>query len=758
MPKVAELLNKSVNTLKEEGLGRLGEKAWNYSRAALRQKLSPPSPYEAFADVLFINGCDNSVPHPARYRVTHQKEQLFANNVLSHEVYYLSLRMDQLRYYRVFVFFRCPHTDRIEQFIKEAKKLNKTVLFDIDDLVVDTKYTDTIKYIGQMTPEEKAVYDDGVIRMGKTLRLCDAAITTTERLAAELRHYVPEVIINRNTASEEMLQLSEQAAYERDVLPYLDVDKLPKNVKPRRYQRARAQAAQRAGRGVSMGYFSGSLTHNDDFLLILPAIVRIMRENPTVELHVVGQLDLPEELKQFADRVIALPFSNWKKLPQMVASVDINLAPLEQSIFNEAKSENKWVEAALVKVPTVASNVGAFARMIEHEVTGVLCSGEQDWYRELTRMIQDTAWRKKIAQNAYRFCREHCVTLYTGHPLTEYILRKRTPNIAFVLPSVEISGGILVALKHCVFLQDAGWDVLLLNETPDTEWLTFEGHTFPVLSRHHHLFVGRLDACVATMWTTVAFLETNNRIGRRYYLVQNFETDFYSPNFPLRIPANQSYSPQADVAFLTISRWCQQWLKDRFGQDAQYAPNGLYTRRFYPEPREFSGRIRILIEGDCGVDYKNVDESFAVVDKLDPEHFEVWYMSYQAEPKSFYRVDRFLHKLPYEQVPDIYRQCHILLKSSILESFSYPPLEMMATGGYVVVAPNGGNREYLVDGQNCLLYQLGDIEGAAHAIERICTDSALRAQLYAGGQRTAQSRDWEGIREDILALYQPGQA
>ena len=31
------------------------------------------------------------------------------------------------------------------------------------------------------------------------------------------------------------------------------------------------------------------------------------------------------------------------------------IAPIEKILFNEAKSENKWVEASLVKVPTVAS-------------------------------------------------------------------------------------------------------------------------------------------------------------------------------------------------------------------------------------------------------------------------------------------------------------------------------------------------------------------------------------------------------------------
>jgi len=36
----------------------------------------------------------------------------------------------------------------------------------------------------------------------KTMKMCDCAITTTQRLAEELRKYVPLVYINRNVASE----------------------------------------------------------------------------------------------------------------------------------------------------------------------------------------------------------------------------------------------------------------------------------------------------------------------------------------------------------------------------------------------------------------------------------------------------------------------------------------------------------------------------------------------------------------------------
>ena len=91
--------------------------------------------------------------------------------------------------------------------------------------------------------------------------------------------------------------------------------------------------------------------------------------------------------------------------------------------------------------------------------------------------------------------------------------------------------------------------------------------------------------------------------------------------------------------------------------------------------------------------------------------------------------------------------------SSVLESFSYPPLEMIATGGHAVVLSNEGNATYLVDQQNCLLFEGGEDDKAARLIEQIASDEALRARLLEGGLKTARALSWDSIRQDILDLY-----
>lgn len=680
-----------------------------------------------YKDILFISGCNEDLPHPWRYRVKHQREQLEAYHFSTDEIYFREIKREYLRYYRAFVFFRCPYTEEINSFVKQAKKFNKSIIYDIDDLVIDTKYTDQIPYVRAMSSSDKEAYDENVNNMKRLLQKCDMVVTTTNCLANELRQYLPNVYINRNRASEEMIQLSNRA---------LKHKKTP------------------IGLTVKLGYFSGSITHNADLEMIMPVLISVMDKYPQVTLCLAGELDLPDALTKYKERIERLPFGDWKKLPEVIAGVDINLAPLEDTIFNRAKSENKWVEASLVKVVTIASDVGAFHDSIENGKTGVLCQSLVEWENELCRLIEDQDYRTVLAEAAYSYCTEYYSTVLTGNNIA-YILKKAiSHNYAFVLPSLEISGGIKVALKHAEILQKNGKDVFLILLSGETEWYKFENCEFPVISLEKTKIAGEIVNAVATMWTTIKFVETYPNIQNRYYLVQNFETGFYLPGDPLRMQANQTYMPFGNIQFLTISKWCQKWLKERYNKLALYAPNGLETDRFKPRRRSMEGKIRILIEGDCSVEYKNVDEAFKIVDQLPTNNFEVWYMSYKAGPKKEYRVDRFLNKIPYEQVPEIYASCDILLKTSLLESFSYPPLEMMASGGFVVAVPNGGNAEYLEDEYNCLLYSAGDIEKAKEQIGRICSDDALRNNLYSNGLTTAKERQWGNIERDILKLYE----
>ena len=676
LEKISVLTAKLKKAVAEEGIGGLAGRTKGYLARAKKEKGFQREKSRVYRDILFISGCNEQLPHPHRYRVVHQMEQLEAGGYTCDTVYFQELKPWMVRCYGAFVIFRCPMTDTLREFATMAKQMNKPLWYDVDDLVIDTKYTDQIPFLDRMQPEERQAYDQNVRNMGELLSLCDAAVTTTAALAEELKQYVPEVLINRNCASDEMLLLSEAVLKEKQ----------------------KKNEADGTAKKVRLGYFSGSATHLDDIEMIVPVLKQLLGKNPNLELLIVGILELPVELKLFASQIQMEGFVDYQKLPERIASVDINLAPLTDTIFNRAKSENKWVEAALVQTVTAASNLGAFAEMVQDGEDGVLCRDEAEWLEKLQWLIDDEPARKAIAGRAYGRCSRECVTIFHATGICEWVERHWNLRCAFVLPAMEISGGIRVALLHAEMLVKAGAQVSLFTLEGEAEWYHEGDFHFPVLSAEREKLQGTLDLAVATMWNTAEFVEQSSKIRKKKYLVQNFEVGFYPPGSPYRIATSATYRMRSPMEYVTISKWCQNWLREEYHTEAVYLPNGI-DPSFYPKRgRDLQGKIRILIEGDCSAEHKNVDESFRIVEQLDLEKFEIWYMSYNGNPKSWYRVDRFLHRVPYEKTPEVYAACDILLKTSLLESFSYPPLEMMASGGYVVAVPNGGNLEYLKDG------------------------------------------------------------
>lgn len=727
MSRVLRKVNKAVEIVQSDGITGFVQRSSNY----VYYRQFPERRKKVFKDILFINGC--ALEGPTWYRVNHQMEQLVSAGLTVDSVFYDAVDLELLKYYRGFIFVRCPVTDTIRSFIEQAKFFNKTCFFDIDDLVIDTKYTNQIEYIKNMPTEEKAIYDDGVNRMQETLLMCDYAITTTKELQQELKNYSKEVYINRNVASDEIQYHSLEA------LKTVEKDKSK----------------------IVLGYFSGSITHNEDFEMIIPSLVKILKKYENVYIKITGIIDIPKDLVPFKERIIGGGFYDFREFPAVIATCDIALAPLTNSIFNAAKSENKWLLPALVKVPTIATKIGAFEEAIEDGVTGILVEGK-DWSSALDEMIVNIKMREDIGENAFKKVTSDYITVYTGYGIGSFIRSHLKKNIGIVLPSSDISGGVNVALKHADILRRNGADVTIIDGIEGKAFKKLKSKYeyrqkipgYNILLAHNTVFEGYHHTLVATLWSTLDVIKKSSNVTNRLYFVQSFETDFYAPGTGVpRFLANASYCDATGIEYITMSLWCKKWLKEKFQIHAKYAPNGLDLKNYNFNERKFKDKIKILIEGDSKTEYKNTDEAFRIVEKLNKDKYEIHYLSYRKEPKEWYHVDYFYNRIPPEEVGKIYAKCDILLKTSLVESFSYPPLEMMATGGFVVVIPNGGNVEYLKDEENCLMFESGEEGKAIAQINRIISDAKLRKKLSNNGKMVAENYAWVNVEEKILKLY-----
>jgi|SRR5579859_5709645 len=112
---------------------------------------------------------------------------------------------------------------------------------------------------------------------------------------------------------------------------------------------------------------------------------------------------------------------------------------------------------------------------------------------------------------------------------------------------------------------------------------------------------------------------------------------------------------------------------------------------------------------------------------------------------------RWLGKLPFADLPNLYGQTDLLVYPSFLEGFGFPPLEAMAAGTPVVAAAASCLPEVLADG--ALLVDPHDDVGFAAAVESVLTQPALRQKLVAAGSRRARTFTWARCAEATVAVY-----
>ena len=307
----------------------------------------------------------------SRYRVDHLREQLLCQGIDSDSAMIsVALKMDMQSYSSI-VIYRSSLYRQTEEIVKRAHKYHKKVFYDMDDYIFN--YAE-IRNLGFLSGEDYVDFEAYTVGIRKSMDLCDAYIVSTENLrkAVEMDFPGKGVVVNRNVASLEMLTISKGIEKE-----YYDDEK------------------------IVLGYFSGSKTHDADFQRIKNVILDIMAQDARVHLLIGGQIELPSEFNKVYERIERFDFVDWRKLPALIAKSDINLMPLEDTFFHACKSENKWMEAALVHVPTIASRNSELELEIEDGVNGYLCSNEGEWRNKLELLVNSKTLRKQIANNAH---------------------------------------------------------------------------------------------------------------------------------------------------------------------------------------------------------------------------------------------------------------------------------------------------------------------------------------------------------------------
>jgi glycosyltransferase involved in cell wall biosynthesis len=161
---------------------------------------------------------------------------------------------------------------------------------------------------------------------------------------------------------------------------------------------------------VRIGYFSGhARVHDEDFATLGAVLAQLLSIHPQLIITLVGEVTLPPELTAFTQRIERRPAVDWRLLPSEIARVSINIAPLVENPQRRSKSGIKYLEAALVGIPTVAIALEPYQTVIEPGVTGLLAGSPTEWFQALDTLITSPELHRQIGNAA----RQHVLTQHT---------------------------------------------------------------------------------------------------------------------------------------------------------------------------------------------------------------------------------------------------------------------------------------------------------------------------------------------------------
>lgn len=323
-------------------------------------------------------------------------------------------------------------------------------------------------------------------------------------------------------------------------------------------------------------------------------------------------------------------------------------------------------------------------------------------------------------------------------------------RIVYVTEDTGIGGGHRDVFEHLSRLTDRGHDVALytLGEPPDWFELRAPVHSFADYDALVAALAPLEAIKVATWWmTALPVFRASVARGIPVYFVQDIETSYYPDHENARHAVLDSYRPE--FRYMTISAWNRERLRE-LGLDAELIPPGIDLDAFRARP-EIARREDMVLALGRSNPLKNLPLTLDAWRALAEPRPELCLFGIEPELATDTGM-RYVRSPSDQQVGELFCQATVFVQTSTHEGFALPPLEAMATGAAVVCTDAHGNRDFCVDGVNCLMPE-PDVRSVAAALTRLLGDPELRARLGRAGIETARDYAWERRIDALERFY-----
>jgi len=158
-------------------------------------------------------------------------------------------------------------------------------------------------------------------------------------------------------------------------------------------------------------FWAGSDTHGVDWNECLDVVSQVMDNRKNVLLVIIGAC--PNALASRASRwpgrvenMLPMEPETYYRILKHVRA-DVGLLPLADNFFNRSKSPLKFIEYAMIGIPSVASDAQPYNGIITHEENGFLAKTKRDWRQGISKCLDNSKVRRDILSEARKTTQAH---------------------------------------------------------------------------------------------------------------------------------------------------------------------------------------------------------------------------------------------------------------------------------------------------------------------------------------------------------------
>jgi glycosyltransferase involved in cell wall biosynthesis len=261
------------------------------------------------------------------------------------------------------------------------------------------------------------------------------------------------------------------------------------------------------------------------------------------------------------------------------------------------------------------------------------------------------------------------------------------------------------------------------------------------------------DIVMATYWkTATAVAALSLRKGAKVILLQGYET---SPG---------QWDPAIDAAWrlplhkIAVSKWLVNLARDRFGDlNVHFVPNSVDPEQFYAPARgkQDTPTIGMLYST---LHLKGIDVSLAALERVKKQVRNVRVVAFGAEQVSarlpLPNWAEFHYLPPQRELRRLYGQCDVWLCGSRQEGFHLPSLEAMACRCPIVSTRIGGPADFVEEGINGFLVDVGDYARLSERLVEVLRLSDEKWRLMSNAAlATATQYTWDDATDLLETAF-----